>query len=563
MKASAERAAVARRWAPLAAVGAILVFHSLRYAFVTDDAYISFVYSRHLAEIGELTFNPGRPPVEGYTNFLWTFVLGLLYAVGLPPEVASLWLSAACALATLALIAAASARLWGERSLWDVLAPALLALSAGYACWTSGGLETQLFTFLTTAAIVAFVVGDSEPRWLRRSGFFLAAAAMTRPEGLLIAGLLGASRLLLAILRDRRLRPSRAELACAGYFLALWAPWFAWRWSYYGHLFPNTYYVKAAGPASAEYRSAIVEGGLYYVWQWARTSGALAASPLIAIGWWAAPRKSGRFLFGAIASLVTAVYLAYTVRVGGDFMGLHRFVMPLFVLAALGCSFGLRTVVERLAGSGRSRRAVGAVAAAVLLSLHGATQLALTERSRPKWRACAPGDRSCLARLGRPFWPADRGIDTPSYLALYAHDRARIGWHMRECFAESDFSIFGGVGAKPYLSGARGIDVFGLVSERIAHEVPRTRPRPGHNKWAPDAALVDWYHPDFVFHCYSLAEAPGSPQWNCDPSSWRRRGYAPVTLRIPGLLERGEYYSFWVAAERLESFVSSCPGAAP
>ena len=38
------------------------------------------------------------------------------------------------------------------------------------------------------------------------------------------------------------------DLIAAAIFLAVWAPWFAWRWHYYGYKFPTTYYVKADGP---------------------------------------------------------------------------------------------------------------------------------------------------------------------------------------------------------------------------------------------------------------------------------------------------------------------------
>ena len=40
------------RWLLLAIAGVVLVVHSLAYNFVTDDAYISFVFSRNLAEHG-------------------------------------------------------------------------------------------------------------------------------------------------------------------------------------------------------------------------------------------------------------------------------------------------------------------------------------------------------------------------------------------------------------------------------------------------------------------------------------------------------------------------------
>ena len=86
----------AARLAPLGLAMAILVFHAGQYWFVTDDAFISFVYSRNFAEHGQLAFNLGDP-VEGYTNFLWTLLLGVLMVVGIPPEVSSLVLGLAWA----------------------------------------------------------------------------------------------------------------------------------------------------------------------------------------------------------------------------------------------------------------------------------------------------------------------------------------------------------------------------------------------------------------------------------------------------------------------------------
>ena len=52
---------------------------------VFDDAYISFRYARHLADGHGLVWNVGER-VEGYTNFLWTLLLGLLdWATPLDP----------------------------------------------------------------------------------------------------------------------------------------------------------------------------------------------------------------------------------------------------------------------------------------------------------------------------------------------------------------------------------------------------------------------------------------------------------------------------------------------
>src|SRR4051794_19779493 len=146
----------------------VLVVHSLAYNFVTDDAYISFVYSRNFAEHGELAFNLGSP-VEGYTNFLWTLILGLLMVLGISPEWSSRVLGTACALVTLYVIFRATERALERKTPWAAIPSLLLACSSGFACWTSGGLETQLFTMLFAIALDGFVESQTRPRALRRT----------------------------------------------------------------------------------------------------------------------------------------------------------------------------------------------------------------------------------------------------------------------------------------------------------------------------------------------------------------------------------------------------------
>jgi hypothetical protein len=464
---------------------------------------------------------------------LWTVLLAALVRVGLAPEISSLVLGTAFGAATLIAVYRISRVAWGRGpSLWDHLAPALLALTAGYACWSSGGLETQMFTFWVVMATAA-AIRERESGRYARVGIYLALAALTRPEGLLIAACVGAWRIADNLLRERRLIPSAGELAGAAILVAVVGAHVAWRWWYYGHPLPNTYYVKAAGAATAGYDTKMRAIGWCYVAEWARQSHALWAAPLALV---ALASRGGRARsVAALCLLVTAVYLGYAVSVGGDFMGLHRFVMPATVCVMIAAVLGAR----RLASFARPGWA-GPVAVLALVAAHGVGQMRLSAESMSPRNLRA----SCYG-----------AIDTPAYLALYARDRARIGRHMRPCFAEGDFSIFGGVGAKPYFARAEGIDVFGLVSARIAHEVKRTRPRPGHNKWGPDRLLAE-HDPDFVFSCYSLSPSPDRPRWNCDPRAWERRGYRREMIRVPGLRERGEYYAFLVREGR----AFACPG---
>ena len=50
------------------------------FSYTIDDAYITFRYSKNLAAGFGPTYNPGLPPVEGYTTFLWMLLMALPHA---------------------------------------------------------------------------------------------------------------------------------------------------------------------------------------------------------------------------------------------------------------------------------------------------------------------------------------------------------------------------------------------------------------------------------------------------------------------------------------------------
>ncbi|MGE0548982.1 MAG: hypothetical protein AB7O24_13165 [Kofleriaceae bacterium] len=528
------------RWLVLAAAAAVLVLHALAFNFVTDDAYISFVYSRNFAEHNELSFNLGQP-VEGYTSFLWTVVIGLGMKAGLAPELLSLVLGTACAVGTLVVTFRLIERVLARTTWWACVPPLLLASSSGFACWSSGGLETQLFTLLVVASIDGVVSAAGRPGAIRRAAILLAFAAMTRPEGLLVAAALGLTHVISVALVwwqwGRRRFPSD-ELVAAMLFLVIWGAWFFWRYRYYGHLWPNTYYVKAAGEwTDPKLAKQSLDNGLYYVWVWVRQTKLLFALPLAVLGFIVGAPRSPRSVLAMASMFIAGGYLTYAVTVGGDFMGLHRFIMPVFVIAALAVTLGLEWVTSWF--HGMARRIVAVTASVALVAAFALTQYQLTRDS---------------VRWGN--WANDNGlIDTPAFLIVYTADRAAIGRAMASCFRDDDFSIVGGAGAQPYYGRMRAIDVFGLVSDRIAHESPRSRARAGHTKWGADSLLAE-YNPTFVFSCYAIHKTPTPPPLPCNVGFWIARGFQRVTMHIPGMRQSGEYYTF--LASKARDF--QCPG---
>ena len=317
----------------------------------------------------------------------------------------------------------------------------------------------------------------------------------------------------------------------------IWAPWFAWRWHHYGYAFPNTYYVKATGRWIAPTMAGQLHAnGLYYVWSWARQTRMIYALPLALVGLVAIRPRTPRFVLATACGLLALVYLPYAISVGGDFMGLHRFIMPVFVAAAVLVVLGLEWLVARA-----QRRWLAIAAPVLVVGAFAVTQVALTIDST----------RSCAGR----YCPNDHGIDSPAFLEVYTADRATIGKAMAGCLTDDDFSIVGGAGAQPYYARMRAIDLFGLVSDRVAHEEPRVNPRAGHTKQASDPLLAT-YDPDFVFSCYEISRTPARPKMSCNAGYWLARGFELVTMHVPGLLERGEYYTFLVKKGRH----FTCPG---
>lgn len=277
---------------------------------IIDDAYISITYAGHLADGDGLVFHPALPPTEGYSNLLWTLILALALAVGLPGAAAAAALGLLFSGAALVLV---SLRIGGTRGAAAGLA---VALSPIYGYWAGRGLETGLVTLLLVVA--ALNLG----RGLSWAAFGLLGVA--RVEGV-AWGALGLAH---ALLVERRLPRARE--------LALWLGPFAlqllFRLLYYERLVP--------APALAKTGRSLADdlaGGLGWL------AGALVAQPLtvlallVAMALIARDLARGRGLAGS-APWAAAVCLGlglFSVVVGGDWMPNLRWLMPAVPLAWL------------------------------------------------------------------------------------------------------------------------------------------------------------------------------------------------------------------------------------
>ena len=316
--------------------------------FLCDDAFISFRYARNLLEGHGLVFNPGEY-VEGYSNFLWTLELALLWALfDLPPEQVAPWLSVACTVATIATM------LWWvvrtprlqERRLVAWMALGLVCSSATFAVWTSGGgLETRQFTFFILLGVVSLAL-YRHSRWgLLTTALSLTAAAYTRPEGPLVAACCFAWFAIQHFLTNRRL-PWRELGILVGPFVLLVAAHYLFRYSYYGEWLPNTYYAKYVRPWH--------EAGFRYLVAAALETGLYMFLPFACLALWTRWRSYRDGTYGLVL-LCVAVHMAYVMRIGGDMFEYRPldFYWPLLAVPAAEGIVRLGAVIA--GGLGRMR----------------------------------------------------------------------------------------------------------------------------------------------------------------------------------------------------------------
>jgi arabinofuranosyltransferase len=447
--------------------------------WTADDAFISFRYARNLVDGLGLVFNAGER-VEGFTNLSWTLWVAVGLKLGFAAEAWANFWGLVCYLATIVLLwiqHRSDARVWTDGRFVVPVAALGAALAVDWATWSVSGMETALFTLLLTAAFVAAGRSLSKEEggggWWLLAGLLSGLAALTRPDGMLPAYVIGLASLVWG--RPRM----RAAIGFALAFAVVWLPATSWRVAYYGDFFPNTYYAKSAW--LPWYEQGWHYAALFFERYWPLLAGPILLIAAAIVGWARRSRRdpaatAGVALHGRIVVLALAIavtYTGYVVRVGGDFM-FARLLIPTLPFYLLLLGYGLM-----LAPFTRPRwaqvAAVGLLAGIALTStpvggtdwVHGIAD----ERSYYSDKRVADLEHSAEV-LGRVF----EGL--PVRVAFYG-DEARIVYR---------------AGFPVAIEGHAG-----LTDREVARqELPR-RGRVGHEKHASVEYLIERRAVHFTF----------------------------------------------------------------
>lgn len=422
-------------------------------AWLVDDAYISFRYARNFVEGYGLVFNPGEQ-VEGYTNFLWTLLMAGVLQAGGNPEDFGLLVPLLAAQAAVVLCYDLGRTLVPPercRSPMLLIAPSILAGSAPVLLYGARGSGMEMVPF---ALLLLLGLRLLLARRNMAAGALLGFAAMMRPEGAMVAALAGAG-LLAASWRNATHAPLHRILprlngwgGLALGFLAVFGPYYAWRFSYYGLPLPNTFYVKVGASDDQVLR------GLRYLAEYWLAEG---LAWLIALLLLVLPGMRRRWVseqqHTSLLLLILLVYTAYIAAVGGDWMPGSRFVVPILPILALL----VQSVLMALGTFGR----LGLLVAAALLAfgLFSQAQAAVASSSFDSRNA---------------VW----------YENYVVGRRREVGRWLQTHLPPETLTAVEAAGALPYYSRQPTLDILGLNDRHIAslEVVTIGQGKPGHEK---------------------------------------------------------------------------------
>jgi arabinofuranosyltransferase len=293
-----------------------IVWVILKNTWLCEDAFITYrVVDNFVHGLG-LRWNP-LERVQTFTHPLWMLCVSLLYFPTRDIYFAGAALSLACSALALWLLL-----FRGLKSLPQcLLAAALMASSKAFVDFSTSGLENPLSHLLLVLFFIEYLKQPAD-RSLEKLAWFAGLALTNRMDlmWLLVPALV-------QLTRQHGLWRARHWRVWAGF-----SPFVAWEifsLLYYGFPFPNSAYAKLT--PQVPWRSLLIQGDCYLVnsLSWDPIT-LFAMAALVGTAVWAYRRERTMVMLAT----GVALYVLYTIKIGGDYMS-GRFLAAPFVVSLL------------------------------------------------------------------------------------------------------------------------------------------------------------------------------------------------------------------------------------
>jgi hypothetical protein len=340
----------------------LFISHTIFLSCIAEDSHITYRFAQNWAAGYGPLWNIHEAPVEGYTNFLWVAISALIIKLDLDLFNVSVFLGTLSALGSIELTRRFAIRFFDCKPTIALIPCLLLAASGPMATWAGSGMETSLFGLMLFSACYFFVGywHTYSKNELSLAFISILLATLLRPEGLMVFCLFLGISFILSVQRTRQTLTE--HLIPLLLYLVPFTLYFIWRLNFFGDPLPNTFYAKTGGGIDQYLRGAqyLTYFTGYYLLP-------LSFPLFLAIWEIGLPRwtiethiESLRLFARRWAALfilfvIVSVYLSYIVYVGGDYMAMYRFLVPLLPIIYVPMAFIMNRMWQTLSNSKRKK----------------------------------------------------------------------------------------------------------------------------------------------------------------------------------------------------------------
>jgi tetratricopeptide (TPR) repeat protein len=497
----------------------IFLSYCLSNKFFQDDSYITFRYVKNFINGMGLVFNASEY-VEGYTCFLWVLLLSIFGLIKLNIENTAQILSIIFGVLILAVTFGISSRINTVNpdvqnkskntnntkvySLLNIIPVLFLVYNGGFRFWTISGMETTMFVFFVLLGIYFYILESRNSVPGYKYHIYFLIASLTRPEGVFVYALVILHRILMEVKLQKsliitfRIIFSKESLKGILIFIIPYILYFAFRYSYYGYILPNTFYAKTG------FSSAYLNSGLEYFLKFNNSYlyyGAILALPLILF------RRKDIFFETSLLYIIIIAYTLYIIFIGGDVLKQHRFFLTIAPLIFI--LFG-KSLSELL---NRSRSVLMLTNETLTVSLAVIISFVLSYYSYSKQSESL-----------------DKDIQSENGLV----DKMRLAgnWFKQKQQQEGRQLTVAAttIGAISYFSDVTLVDMLGLTDKEIAHN-PKTIPEISENEnigWKERNYNVDYIisrNPDYIYFSTGIKPSAYAERGLFTTASFRKNYY--------------------------------------
>lgn len=306
-----------------------MVFHFNKSLIGIDDANIYMVYMRNFAHGHGFVYNINSERVEGFTSLLWTLIGAFFYLFIDNPELLFLIINIIIITYSLWRLIVFIDRYYNEERLispYSILFLGLLTVIPGYFEWTIlSYLETGLWSsllILTTINILEYKKSEVKNLNNIKFNILIILLVLCRPESLLWGIVFIMLRFYKIILFKEK--KTNIVLPVLIFFLSL-VCLTIWRFSYFGFIFPNTYYAKVTPNLLQN-----IKDGFIYLVKYMFTNPLIGLVMILSL--WTIykliEKKNNGVEYIIVPFVLVSLSLFIPLYTGGDHFAFSRFIQP-------------------------------------------------------------------------------------------------------------------------------------------------------------------------------------------------------------------------------------------